>query len=156
MLGQLGNRVQHALRAFTPDDASALAKAVRTYPKTTDYELADPLQHLGTGEAIVTVLSVSSAPTPVAWTRMRPPRSLMAQIQATTQQQVVAGSPLQAKYGTAIDRESAYEKLNTKLAAAPTPTAARHRPERRRRSTASHQHARRTRPSRSHLWLSRC
>jgi DNA helicase HerA-like ATPase len=123
VLGQLGNRVQHALRAFTPDDAAALAKAVRTYPKTTDYDLADALQHLGTGEAIVTVLAESGAPTPVAWTRMRAPRSLMAQIDVTAQQQAVAGSPLQAKYGAAIDRESAYEKLNAKIAAAPTPPA---------------------------------
>ncbi len=74
VLGQLGNRVQHALRAFTPDDAAALAKAVRTYPKTTDYDLADALQQLGTGEAIVTVLSESGAPTPVAWTRHATPR----------------------------------------------------------------------------------
>jgi DNA double-strand break repair helicase HerA and related ATPase len=123
VLGQLGNRVQHALRAFTPDDAAALAKAVRTYPKTTDYDLADALQHLGIGEAIVTVLAESGAPTPVAWTRMRAPRSLMAQIDVTAQHQAVAGSPLQAKYGAAIDRESAYEKLNAKIAAAPTPPA---------------------------------
>jgi hypothetical protein len=119
VLGQLSNRVQHALRAFTPDDAAALAKAVRTYPKTTDYDLADALQHLGTGEAVVTVLAESGAPTPVAWTRMRAPRSLMAQLDAGTQQQAVAGSTLQAKYGTAIDRDSAYEKLNAKISTAP-------------------------------------
>src|SRR5918912_1659067 len=68
VLGQLGNRAQHALRAFTPDDAAALAKAVRTYPKTSDYDLSEALQQLATGEAIITVLSESGAPTPVAWT----------------------------------------------------------------------------------------
>src|SRR6201994_1467318 len=52
VLGQLGNRVQHALRAFTPDDAAALAKAVKTYPKSADYDIAEALQQLGTGEAI--------------------------------------------------------------------------------------------------------
>ncbi len=120
VLGQLGNRVQHALRAFTPDDAAALAKAVRTYPKTGDYDLAQALTQLGTGEAIITVLSESGAPTPVAWTRLRAPRSLMGQIDASVQQQVVASSPLQATYGQAIDRESAYEKLATKLAPHPS------------------------------------
>ncbi|HEX4727086.1 MAG TPA: helicase HerA-like domain-containing protein, partial [Jatrophihabitans sp.] len=62
VLGQLGNRVQHALRAFTPDDATNLAKAVRTYPKTTDYDLAELLTQLGIGEAVVTVLSDRGTP----------------------------------------------------------------------------------------------
>jgi uncharacterized protein len=119
VLGQLGNRVQHALRAFTPDDAAALAKAVKTYPKTSDYDLAEDLTKLGTGEAIITVLSETGAPTPVAWTRLRPPRSLMGQIEASAQQQAVASSSLQATYGQAVDRESAYEKLSAKLAPAP-------------------------------------
>jgi uncharacterized protein len=121
VLGQLGNRVQHALRAFTPDDAAALAKAVRTYPRTSDYDLSEALQQLGTGEAIVTVLSEKGAPTPVAWARMRAPRSLMAQVEAATQQQAVASSPLQPKYGQQVDRESAYEKLNARVAAQQPP-----------------------------------
>ncbi|WP_375486914.1 helicase HerA-like domain-containing protein [uncultured Jatrophihabitans sp.] len=121
VLGQLGNRVQHALRAFTPDDAAALAKAVKTYPKTKDYDLAEALQQLGTGEAVVTVLSESGAPTPVAWARMRAPRSLMAQIEASAQEQAVTASPLQPKYRDVVDRESAYEKLTAKIVAAPPP-----------------------------------
>jgi DNA helicase HerA-like ATPase len=138
VLGQLGNRVQHALRAFTPDDATNLAKAVRTYPKTDDYDLAELLTQLGIGEAVVTVLSDRGVPTPVAWTRLRAPRSLMAQLDPAVQQQAVAASPLQAKYGTAIDRESAYEKLAAKLAPAaagpapagsPQPTAGPAQPE---------------------------
>ena len=119
VLGQLGNRVQHALRAFTPDDAAALAKAVKTYPKTKDYDLSEALTQLGTGEAVVTVLAESGAPTPVAWTRLRAPRSWMAQIDPAAQQQAVAGSPLQARYGQSLDRESAYERLTAKLAAPP-------------------------------------
>ena len=116
VLGQLGNRVQHALRAFTPDDAAALAKAVKTYPKTKDYDLSEALTQLGTGEAVVTVLAESGAPTPVAWTRLRAPRSLMAQLDPAAQAQAVAGSPLSARYGQLLDRESAYERLTAKLA----------------------------------------
>jgi len=116
VLGQLGNRVQHALRAFTPDDAAALAKAVKTYPKTKDYDLSEALTQLGTGEAVVTVLAESGAPTPVAWTRLRAPRSLMAQLDPAAQAQAVTGSPLSARYGQPLDRESAYERLTAKLA----------------------------------------
>ncbi len=128
VLGQLGNRVQHALRAFTPDDAAALQQAVRTYPRTTDYDLSEALQQLGIGEAVVTVLSESGAPTPVAWVRMRPPHSLMAQVDPAQQQHAVASSPLQAKYGQAVDRDSAYERLASRLAPPPAaaPTSAAH------------------------------
>jgi DNA helicase HerA-like ATPase len=115
VLGQLGNRVQHALRAFTPEDASNLAKAVRTYPKTAHYDLAELLTQLGIGEAVVTVLSERGAPTPVAWTRLRAPRSLMAPLDPAALGQAVANSPLLAKYGATIDRESAYEKLTARL-----------------------------------------
>ncbi|MEP6597904.1 MAG: helicase HerA-like domain-containing protein [Actinomycetota bacterium] len=121
VLGQLGNRVQHALRAFTPDDAAALAKAVRTYPKTTDYDLKQDLTQLGTGEAVITVLAESGSPTPVAWTRLRAPRSLMAQIDPAAQQQAVTSSPQQIAYGPPIDRESAYEKLAARLTAQAPP-----------------------------------
>lgn len=80
VLSQLGARIQHALRAFTPDDQKALSKTVRTYPKTDVYDLESALTSLGIGEAVVTVLSEKGSPTPVAWTRMRVPRSLMASI----------------------------------------------------------------------------
>ena len=78
VLCQLGARIQHALRAFTPEDQAALAKTVSTYPNTKDYDIEEALTSLGIGEAIVTVLSERGAPTPVAWTRIRAPRSLMA------------------------------------------------------------------------------
>ena len=77
VLGQLGNRVQHALRTFTPEDADALRKTVRTFPTSDDYDLGELLTGLGTGEAAVTVLSERGAPTPVAWTMLRAPRSSM-------------------------------------------------------------------------------
>ncbi|MBX7434862.1 DUF853 domain-containing protein [Mycobacterium sp. Y57] len=119
VLSQLGARIQHALRAFTPDDQKALRKTVRTYPKTDVYELESALTSLGIGEAIVTVLSEKGAPTPVAWTMMRAPRSLMDTIGADAIASAATASPLQAEYGQTVDRESAYERLATKLAAPP-------------------------------------
>ncbi|EID13492.1 hypothetical protein MXEN_10781 [Mycobacterium xenopi RIVM700367] len=114
VLSQLGARIQHALRAFTPDDQKALTKTVRTYPKTDVYDLESALTSLGIGEAIVTVLSEKGAPTPVAWTRMRVPRSLMAAIGVDAIQAAAQASPLQAEYGKTIDRESAFEMLTAK------------------------------------------
>jgi DNA double-strand break repair helicase HerA and related ATPase len=116
VLSQLGARVQHALRAFTPEDQAALAKTVKTYPNTKDYDIEEALTSLGTGEAIVTVLSERGAPTPVAWTRIRAPRSLMAAIGPEEVSRAAAGSPLHAKYGTTVDRESAYERLTARIA----------------------------------------
>src|SRR6478672_9369109 len=115
VLSQLGGRIQHALRAFTPDDQKALTKTVRTYPKTDVYDLEKALTSLGIGEAIVTVLSEQGAPTPVAWTRMRSPRSLMGAIGNDAITAAAKASPLEAKYGQTIDRDSAYERLNAKL-----------------------------------------
>lgn len=116
VLSQLGARIQHALRAFTPDDEKALSKTVRTYPKTDVYELKSALTSLGTGEAVVTVLSEKGAPTPVAWTRMRAPRSLMDTIGPEAITAAAKTSALQAEYGQTVDRESAYERLNARLA----------------------------------------
>ena len=111
--------MQHALRAFTPEDQAALAKTVKTYPNTKDYDIEEALTSLGIGEAIVTVLSERGAPTPVAWTRMRAPRSLMAAIGADAMSAAAHGSPLHGKYGTTVDRESAYERLTAKIAEPP-------------------------------------
>jgi hypothetical protein len=119
VLSQLGARIQHALRAFTPDDQKALTKTVRTYPKTDVYDLASALTSLGIGEAVVTVLSERGAPTPVAWTRLRSPRSLMAAIGDDAITAAAKGSPLQATYGEAKNRESAYEKIEAEKAKAP-------------------------------------
>jgi DNA helicase HerA-like ATPase len=120
VLAQLGNRVQHALRAFTPDDAKALKATVGTFPTSDLYDdLGELLTTLGIGEAVVTILSEKGAPTPVAWTMMRPPESLMAQLDPAQQTAIVNGSVLQAKYGTPVDRESAYEKLAARVAPEP-------------------------------------
>src|SRR5687768_141108 len=121
ILAQLGNRIQHALRAFTPRDAKALKAAVTTYPKTKDYDLEEDLTQLGTGEAMVTILSERGAPTPVVWTRMAPPRSLMAAIGPEAVTSAGQADPLWGKYGSELDRESAREKLAARLAAATEP-----------------------------------
>ncbi|MET7133542.1 DUF853 domain-containing protein [Cellulosimicrobium sp. MI9406] len=114
VLAQLGNRVQHALRAFTPDDAAALRAAVRTYP-TSPYDLERLLQSLGTGEAVVTVLTEKGAPAPVAWTRVRAPQSSMDPAPTSVLDGIVAASPATARYGTAVDAESAFELLQVRV-----------------------------------------
>ncbi|MRH89300.1 DUF853 family protein [Nocardia sp. SYP-A9097] len=118
VLSQLGARIQHALRAFTPEDQAALSKTVRTYPKTATYDLEKALTSLGIGEAVVTVLSEKGAPTPVAWARMQPPRSLMDTIGDDGIRSRAQQSTLYGKYGQTIDRDSAYEILTEKLAKA--------------------------------------
>ena len=120
VLAQLGNRVQHAPAGVHPDDAKALKAAVSTYPHT-DYDLSRLLTSLGTGEAVVTVLSERGAPTPVAWTRMIAPQSLMAPSDPARVDEVMAASALGGKYADVADRESAYELLQARLAKAPTP-----------------------------------
>ncbi|MGC1206589.1 MAG: helicase HerA-like domain-containing protein, partial [Ornithinimicrobium sp.] len=114
VLAQLGNRVQHALRAFTPNDAKALKATVSTFP-TSEYDLGETLTSLGTGEAIITVLSERGAPTPVVWTMLRAPQSTMGPSDVSALEAAVAASPLTAKYAEAMDRESAYEKLSARL-----------------------------------------
>jgi DNA helicase HerA-like ATPase len=118
VLAQLGNRFQHALRAFTPEDADALHKAARTFPTTNFYDVEKMLTSLGTGEAAVTVLSPKGAPTPLAATRIIPPDSLMAAIDPATLQRLVTTGALFAKYATAIDRASAHEIITARIAAA--------------------------------------
>jgi DNA helicase HerA-like ATPase len=120
ILGQLGNRVQHALRAFTPDDEAALQSAARTYPKTPYYDIAATLTNLGIGEALVTTLTSSGAPTPPFVTRMVPPASRMGPLTEAEFAQRLSGSAQVAKYVEAVDRESARESL---AGAEPSPTA---------------------------------
>ncbi|TDD97544.1 helicase HerA-like domain-containing protein [Jiangella asiatica] len=118
VLAQLGSRVQHQLRAFTPNDAAALRAAVRTYP-TSGYDLEELLTTLGIGEAVVTVMSEKGAPTPVAHTMLPAPTSLMAPSPVELLSGLASSSPLAAKYAERLDRESAYEMLTGKIAAGP-------------------------------------
>jgi hypothetical protein len=118
VLAQLGHRVQHALRAFTPDDADALRKTARTFPMTDFYDVERTITSLGTGEALVTVLSPDGVPTPLAAARLIPPDSLMAPISEAAFAARVAESPLAATYGTPVDPESAHELITARLQAA--------------------------------------
>jgi DNA helicase HerA-like ATPase len=122
VLAQLGNRVQHALRAFTPEDADALRKVVRTYPTSELYDLEKLLTELGIGEAAVTVLTEKGVPTPVVHTRMQAPRSSMEP--AAKLETRAAASPLGPKYGTRVDRESARELLAERVERATAPEPA--------------------------------
>lgn len=124
VLGQLGARVQHALRAFTPEDADALKKTVRTYPKSDFYDLEQLLTALGTGEAAVTILSERGVPTPVVQTRLVAPRSSMSAWDGVDA--AAKASPLWAKYGTRLERESAAEELAKRAAEAPAAAPSEH------------------------------
>jgi DNA helicase HerA-like ATPase len=113
VLGQLGNRVQHALRAFTPDDAKALKATASTYPKSDFYDVDELLTSMGIGEAAVTILSDEGVPTPVVHTRLRAPASRIGP--ADDVYGAAKSSPLYAKYGTRVEAESAREKLATRM-----------------------------------------
>ena len=115
VLSQLGNRVQHALRAFTPDDLDALRKTVRTFPMTDFYDVGKVLTSLGIGEAAITVLSPKGVPTPLAATRLPAPDSSMDPLDEIQFQGRVATSDLHAKYGALVDRDSAYERITARL-----------------------------------------
>ena len=123
VLAQLGSRIQHQLRAHTPDDAKALRATVSTYP-TSDYDLGEVRTSLATGEAIVTVMNEKGAPTPVAWTRLRAPEGSMDPMPAAEMQARVQASPLLATYGTRLDPDSAYEMLARRMEAAAAEAAA--------------------------------
>jgi uncharacterized protein len=119
VLGQLGSRVQHALRAFTPKDAKDLKAVVSTYPTSDFYDVGELLTSMGTGEAAVTLLSEKGVPTPVVHTRMLAPASKMAP--AADVEGPAKASPLFAKYGERVDAQSARELLAARMEAASKP-----------------------------------
>jgi DNA helicase HerA-like ATPase len=121
VLAQLGNRVQHALRAHTPDDDKALKATVRTFPKTPFYDLEETLTSLGIGEAVVTVLNTRGQPTPVMATRLIPPCSRMGPLTPEELQADIRQSPWLAEYGQAVDRDSARERLASRMARTEAP-----------------------------------
>jgi DNA helicase HerA-like ATPase len=123
VLAQLGSRIQHQLRAHTPDDARALKASVSTYP-VSGYDLGQVLQNLSTGDAIVTVMNESGAPAPVAWTRLRVPQGSMSPTPQEQRAAAVASSPL-ADVSTRSKQASARELLAQRHATAEHPTAPR-------------------------------
>ena len=115
VLAQLGNRVQHALRAFTPNDVEDLRKTVNTYPKSEFYEIDRVLTSLGTGQALITVLNEKGIPTEVVATHLIPPRSIMGPMPVADCDTLLQSSPLYSKYKETIDPESAYEILTKRV-----------------------------------------
>jgi hypothetical protein len=118
ILAQLGNRVQHALRAFTPKDQKDLEKAATTYRANPRFDTATAIREVGTGEAVTSFLEAKGIPGMVERTLVRPPSSQVGPIDAATRAQVIAASPLCGKYDQVIDRDSAFETLRARAEAA--------------------------------------
>ncbi len=115
VLAQLGNRVQHAIRAFTAKDAKNIKATASTFPPSELVDVAHSLTSLGTGEALVTVLNPKGIPTAVATGQILAPSSHMSTVDDAQYQRIIASSPIAPKYATAINRESAHEILQKKL-----------------------------------------
>lgn len=117
VLAQLGTRVQHAVRVFTPKDAEALKEVMGTFP-AGELDLKTALTQAGVGEAVITVLGEKGVPTPAAWTRLSSPGSRIGPADASVVSGIIAASALAARYSTALDRDSAHEMLTGQPAAA--------------------------------------
>ncbi|HEX2113305.1 MAG TPA: helicase HerA-like domain-containing protein [Alphaproteobacteria bacterium] len=111
VLGQLGNRVQHALRAFTPRDQKAVRAAAETFRADPKLDTAKAIMELGVGEALVSLLDEAGTPTVVQRALIAPPASRLGPLSTDERSALVRGSPLAGKYEQPLDRESAYEKL---------------------------------------------
>ncbi|MDO8798867.1 helicase HerA-like domain-containing protein [Phenylobacterium sp.] len=118
VLGQLGNRVQHALRAYSPLDQRGLKAAADSFRTNPAFDTADAIQALGVGEALVSVLDEKGAPTMVQKTLIRPPASRLGPLTPAERAAVMAASPVRGLYDEAQDRESAFEKLAARATAA--------------------------------------
>ncbi|MGH1469805.1 MAG: helicase HerA-like domain-containing protein [Cellvibrionaceae bacterium] len=114
VLGQLGNRVQHALRAFTPRDQKAVRVAAQTFRANPEFSTETAITQLGVGEALVSVLKPDGSPTVVERTLMSPPESRMGPLTAEERSEVFSRSPYKGRYDDLLDRESAYEMLKKK------------------------------------------
>ena len=111
VLGQLGNRIQHALRAYTPKDQKAVRVAAETFRQNPAIDTANAIIELGVGEALVSTLDEKGRPTMVDWCLMAPPRSRIGPMTADERTEVFGRSPLRGRYDQSVDRESAYELL---------------------------------------------
>ncbi len=118
VLGQLGLKIQHALRAFTAKDRKAIKLAAQNYPESDYYDVADIVTQLGIGEALVTALNEKGIPTPLAHTMLRAPQSRMDVLTDQEIDQIIASSRIAARYNEEIDRSSAHEILTQKIKAA--------------------------------------
>lgn len=117
VLAQLGNRIQHALRAYTPAEQKAVRTAAQTFRQNPAFDTTEAIMELGVGEALVSFLDEKGIPTMVERTFILPPQSLMGPVDAFTRNSVITKSPLDEKYGLAVDNRSAYEILTEQIAA---------------------------------------
>jgi DNA helicase HerA-like ATPase len=125
VLGQMGNRIQHALRAYTPRDLKAVRTAAETFVPNPKLDVAEVITQLGVGEALVSTLQEKGVPSPVQRTLICPPRCRMGAITPEERAQIVSRSPVGAKYDASVNRESAYEILTRRAqATAAAPAAA--------------------------------
>src|SRR5271166_6171579 len=123
VLGQLGNRVQHALRVFTPRDHKAVKAAAETFQPNPALDTTKAIMKLGNGEALLSFLDGDGIPTPVERARIRPPAARIGPITAEERKAIMDQSPVKGKYDTAIDSESAYEILQKRVAGTAAPAA---------------------------------
>ena len=124
ILGQLGNRVQHALRAFTPAEQKGIKAAAETFRPNPAFKTQDVITQLAVGEALVSTLELGGVPSIVERAMVIPPRSRMGTITPEERQQIMATSPVGAKYAQTVDRESAYEILQSRATGGATPGGA--------------------------------
>jgi DNA helicase HerA-like ATPase len=122
VLGQLGNRVQHALRAFTPRDQKAVAAAAQTFRPNPKLDSAQVIMELGKGEALVSFLEGNGTPAMVERVMVRPPTARIGPITPEERKAIMDKSPVKGKYDTTIDSESAYEVLQKRVAGTPSAT----------------------------------
>ena len=115
VLGQLGNKVQHALRAYTPKEQKAAKAAAESFRVNPDFDTLEVLTALGTGEALISVLDEKGVPTVVKQCDILPPQSMMGPIDDTERNNQVTNGMLYPKYSQVLDRESAYEMLSKKV-----------------------------------------
>ncbi|WP_413850243.1 helicase HerA-like domain-containing protein [Albidovulum sp.] len=123
ILGQLGNRVQHALRAFTAKDQRDLARAAENYRANPRFDTETAIKEVGTGEAVTSFLEAKGVPGMVERTLVRPPASRLGPVTADERQAVIAATGLGFKYDTVVDRDSAFERLQARSAAAASAAA---------------------------------
>jgi len=118
VLSQLGNRVHHVIRAFTPNDVKALRETIKTFPKSDFYDMEQQFTQLGTGQAFITVLNEKGIPTETVVTHLAPPASVMGPLSTDEYNTLLKQSDLNRKYAKAVDPESAFEILTKKMESA--------------------------------------
>jgi DNA helicase HerA-like ATPase len=125
VLGQMGMKVQHALRAYTPKDRKTIRAVAESFRTNPDIDTQQTITELGTGEALVSVLNAKGAPQPVQRVLIRPPESRIGPLTKAERREKIAASPMAGKYDTTLDRDSAYEMLRSRATKLAGPAASK-------------------------------